>query len=345
MPRLSDSDAKKVRALVGALGHLDLRTPRCLPWFLDELSRVVEASGAISVELAVAERGLRLERSQVIGGNDHVFRVGAQRVISDQPLSWTNWNPIRPDPKERNRAISVVESLGWSRLKATPIYTGAVRRAGFGDCDQLRALVCEGASLLAWVGALRPDPFCARERRLMQAVIPALRDRLRAEARLDGAPLLEAALGAAMEEIPAAAFVLGPTGEVAYANSAGRALLQTEGRAAREALRDRLLHRHRSQQISMTSIAAQGLPTHHLAVRLADPPALARAATLARRWGLTRRQREVLLLLARGYANKTIATALACAENTVELHVTALLSKAGVENRSTLVARFWVDLD
>lgn len=345
MPRLSDSDSRKVGALIDALGHLELRNPRCLPWFLEELAGVVGAAGAISVELAVAHSGLQLRRSHVVGGNEHVFRKGAERAIADQPVKWTNWNPIRPAPKERNRAISVVETLGWGRLKSAPIYSCAIRPAGFADCDQLRTLVCDGSSLLAWVGALRPHPFSARDRRLMQAVIPALRDRLLAEAQLDGAPLLQAALGAAMEEIPAAAFVLRHTGDVAYANAAGRALLDTQAHATRDALRDRVQHRSHTQQISITSISAQGLPRHYLAVRFASPPALARAATLAQRWGLTIRQREVLVLLARGHANKTIATTLGLAENTVELHVTALLSKAGVENRAMLVARFWVDLD
>lgn len=60
-------------------------------------------------------------------------------------------------------------------------------------------------------------------------------------------------------------------------------------------------------------------------------------------WGLTRRQIAVLNLVVRGEANKEIAQALACAENTVELHVTQLLRKAGVPSRTRLIARFWSD--
>jgi DNA-binding CsgD family transcriptional regulator len=60
-------------------------------------------------------------------------------------------------------------------------------------------------------------------------------------------------------------------------------------------------------------------------------------------WGLTRRQVEVLNLVVRGEANKEIAQALACAENTVELHVTQLLRKADVPSRTRLIARFWSD--
>jgi DNA-binding CsgD family transcriptional regulator len=58
-------------------------------------------------------------------------------------------------------------------------------------------------------------------------------------------------------------------------------------------------------------------------------------------WGLTRRQVAVLKLVVRGEANKEVAQALGCAENTVELHVTQLLRKANVSTRTRLIALFW----
>jgi len=58
-------------------------------------------------------------------------------------------------------------------------------------------------------------------------------------------------------------------------------------------------------------------------------------------WKLTPRQTDVLRLVARGDANKDIAAALGCAENTIELHVTGLLRRVGVSSRTQLVARFW----
>ena len=58
-------------------------------------------------------------------------------------------------------------------------------------------------------------------------------------------------------------------------------------------------------------------------------------------WKLTPRQAEVLALVAIGKANKEIASALACADNTVELHVTRLLRKAALTSRAQLIAQFW----
>ncbi len=75
--------------------------------------------------------------------------------------------------------------------------------------------------------------------------------------------------------------------------------------------------------------------THDLAARLEAAVAV---------WDLTRRQRDVLGVLARGRSNKEIAAELGCAENTVELHVTQLLRRGGAASRAQLIARFWSEL-
>ncbi len=71
------------------------------------------------------------------------------------------------------------------------------------------------------------------------------------------------------------------------------------------------------------------------------PETARRAERLARMHSLTARQAEVLIHLASGKTNKLIAALIGRAENTVELHVTALFAKFGCENRAELVARFW----
>lgn len=72
----------------------------------------------------------------------------------------------------------------------------------------------------------------------------------------------------------------------------------------------------------------------------AVPPG-GRAATPAGREALaslTRRQRQVLDLIAAGRSNKEIARTLSLGEGTVKIHVTALLRALGVPNRSAAAA-------
>jgi DNA-binding NarL/FixJ family response regulator len=54
---------------------------------------------------------------------------------------------------------------------------------------------------------------------------------------------------------------------------------------------------------------------------------------------LTRRELEVLRLMAGGYSNKEIATALGTAEGTVKNHASSILSKLGVRDRTRAVLK------
>ncbi len=59
------------------------------------------------------------------------------------------------------------------------------------------------------------------------------------------------------------------------------------------------------------------------------------------RWRLTKRQAQVLAVVVHGKSNKEVAEELHCAENTVELHITQLLRRAGVKSRAELIAHYW----
>jgi DNA-binding NarL/FixJ family response regulator len=54
---------------------------------------------------------------------------------------------------------------------------------------------------------------------------------------------------------------------------------------------------------------------------------------------LTRREREVLRLMAGGYSNREIADALSMSEGTVKNHVSSILSKLGVRDRTRAVLK------
>jgi DNA-binding NarL/FixJ family response regulator len=69
---------------------------------------------------------------------------------------------------------------------------------------------------------------------------------------------------------------------------------------------------------------------------------MSRLAAAAKRWQLTSREAEVLGLVAQGESNRAIGESLGCSERTVEVHITHLLDKAGVDSRTALVARFYL---
>ncbi len=77
---------------------------------------------------------------------------------------------------------------------------------------------------------------------------------------------------------------------------------------------------HRGEALLHPAVAARVL--EEVATPAAPPPAL------------TPREREVLALLARGLANKRIAQELGIAEKTVKIHVSRVLHKLGVADRT-----------
>ncbi|MDH6235484.1 LuxR C-terminal-related transcriptional regulator [Cryobacterium sp. CG_9.6] len=67
-----------------------------------------------------------------------------------------------------------------------------------------------------------------------------------------------------------------------------------------------------------------------------DPPAASVVTEIA--WGLSPREREVLVLVASGARNKAIAESLVISENTVKFHVANLLRKVGASTRAELAS-------
>ena len=250
---------------------------------------------------------------------------------------WALYDPLRPERAQRNTLV-LVEA---DKVARAPIETELFSHWDLHARHQLRLLVCEGPSLLAWVGALQPEPFRPRQRRAFRLLLPALRRRLVLERAWKRSPMLEAALVAALEAIPSAAFLVATGPAVLHANSAGCAMLD----AGRREVLDHLSHalRGRPGRFSLTKVRAHGVSECHLAVLRPErgDEAAVRVAQAAARWQLTPKQAQVLAVVVDGYSNRAIAALLGIAEGTAELHVSAILQKAGVETRSALVARVW----
>jgi DNA-binding CsgD family transcriptional regulator len=250
------------------------------------------------------------------------------------------YEPLAPSPAQRNRVLTfdgLYRDRPPGELQA---FRALARRSGLPDRDQLRVLLCDGPSLLAWVGAVSDRAFSQEQERVLRIVAGPLRDRLAAERRLGDAPVAWAAMEAVLETTGAAAVVVRAPARVVHCNSVAAAALASDRAVFLGGLREALAGRAHGRWL-LTRLPVGG-PAHWLAL---GAPASEDPAPRTDRWRallhLTPRQTQVLGLLARGDANKTIAAALRCSESAVEQQVAALFQRFEVGSRAALVARFW----
>jgi DNA-binding CsgD family transcriptional regulator/PAS domain-containing protein len=289
----------------------------------------------------------RIVMGEIQGENIDIHRARTllDALTQSDTIRWAAYNALRPEPWQRNRIVTMrqLQRRTDETLEAMPIMKRVLGPLGFGHHDQMRMLVCEGPSLLAWVGAWQPDPFDARQRALLAAIGPTLRRRLRLERSLASMPRTLAALGVALEALGAPAFITSRSGQIFEANKAGRALHERNPRTLVAALRDSAARRPTGIRFAMTPIEGTGEGATFLAIAQTDTreSRLSSAiSAVSSRWKLTPRQTEVLDLVGRGVTNRTIAAALAISESTVEFHLATIFERAGVETRAALIALF-----
>jgi DNA-binding CsgD family transcriptional regulator/PAS domain-containing protein len=304
---------------------------------VEQLPRLLRADSACALLVRGRQLVFFLEKDMPAG-----IGRAFQKWLPRAPRHFAYYDPDRPDPRQRNVALRSADLSALTGGRTPAVVRSFLPRFALSECDQLRVLVCEGPSLLAWVGAFRARPFTRAEADVLDALVPALQRRLAFERRVAEARARGAEMGRALEGVPAAAFVIGKAAAVLHANEAGRALLERE----RETVADRLRATLRGQAsgVQMARLSSE-LPDLRLAIvqpSAADPGP--RVAVARVRWGLTPRQAEVLHLIAQGMSNRAVAAPLGCSEGTVELHVTSLLHKAECESRAQLIARLWTTI-
>ena len=169
------------------------------------------------------------------------------------------------------------------------------------------------------------------------------RDRSDSDARSGSSLLSIALVESIIEAMPLPVAIVEQRGEDVVAVEANR-LARRWMDDGREAAHDTILRAtiHSEPEVGLRVVPLPGADgvKRWVIVWQANHPR-ARCVLAVTRWKLTSRQVEVLVVVAGGAQNKVIAERLGLAENTIELHVTRLLAKAGVENRASLVAAFW----
>lgn len=145
---------------------------------------------------------------------------------------------------------------------------------------------------------------------------------------------IDEALGRVLEVFPNAAYVVHGT-SVYPANAIAREQLAVDDAALSCRLLDAAAHHCEPEGYVWISLE-EGFVALEQA-RAVD----ARWERIVARWGLSRRQAEVLRGLVDGQSNAEIARSLGCRPRTVESHVAAILERADTSSRLELVSAYW----
>ncbi len=340
--KLPPQQRERMRAIVDALATFGEGERPVLDALLPELCALFESPRGLAHGYVERGEGLGIDFFYARG-----MRPGVAEWYDDwlsrRPQSVLGYNPIRPDPSQRNRALLEAD---LARLNPhyfdTPVRGEVYPSLGLGDCDQLRVLVCEGGSLLSWVGVWRHERYAARHKAMLRALVRPLRRRLFLERAMGTHVLLESALACALEALVQPALVVRAGPRVLGTNAAARQILDRRRRDTLEELSRALAGK--PSRFVLSKLRSPGCGATFLAIARHDPSGEAafRAAAAAARWALTPRQEDVLRLVVEGRSNLAIAACLQIAEGTVEIHVSAILAKARVTSRSALAARVMV---
>jgi DNA-binding CsgD family transcriptional regulator len=273
------------------------------------------------------------------------FGVGLHRMVAEtQPGGSILYDPSRPEPKQRNVVLTPYRDV-LGRDPAIPeAMFGFARACRFDVAGQVRALVCDGPILLAWVGGAWPVDETGHAAHLLRSLLPAIRSRLMIDRAFGHAPLLAATLQASLEALGVPAYlVVNRFGRdrIELTNTAGARALDREGAAVLSRIDESRARAPDGGMFRIVAVDSPGVPRATLAIARSPIGLGSRLMGAAERFGLTPRQLEVLELVLLGHTNRTIGELLRCAEGTAEQHVSALLEKMGADTRSQLVAQVW----
>jgi DNA-binding CsgD family transcriptional regulator len=330
-----------VSDLVRTLSTWSPTAPSSTTWVLPEVVELLGASFAGAYRPMATERGWGIDFMQGAGPTAEQQVRGFHQFVAKLPASneFLTYNPHCVQVVQRNRVLLHDGLPAQLHAKVGgPLY----QAVGLPGQHQLRVLVCEGARLLCWLGAVRREPFDERDAAVLRRLTKPLQRRLVLERQLRNPAASAAALEIALEALRRPAFLVGPNGGVDFVNRAGVDLLQRDPQGVLASIRASERSGAEGGGFSVTRLTAAGWPAYVLAI--ADQPASAAAlSSLAQqRWALTARQTVILEHLLDGATNKEIAIRAACAEVTVENHVTELYRRSGARSRTDLVRRVFV---
>jgi DNA-binding CsgD family transcriptional regulator len=343
MKTLPRDALRKLRAVEDALAHYSLDGDN-LHASLEALRELVDTDKIILYDLMQRPDSddLMVGREAAVAIAPGTWRPIMNEYLTGRGVAWGAFNATRPEPAQRDRVLRTEEIAELTEGRVHEIQQTLYGRLGTIGARMMRVLVCEGPSLLAWLGIIQPEDTTERQRDLLDRLLPAFRKRLVFERIVSEAAVASGAVEAALEHVNGPAWLVASGGRITHANAAGSARFDADRAGTRAALSG-CVAGVVDPRFKVTPLrGANGVDGGHIIIELLDgtPRALADAA---RRFSLTPAQTRVLERVARGASNATVAAELGVAERTVEAHVTAILVKAQVPSRSALIVEIYAE--
>lgn len=306
------------------------------------LRGLLETENVIVYSVAERLQGWSLDRWHHDGQAD-LMQEQLVRVFKDASHDMFPYSPLCPNPEGRNRpveAISWLNRVAPGTFEASAMYKAVFAPLRLHHHKQLRVLLCDGPTLLAWFGMIHDGRVTRRHYHLISSVIPAMQRRLKVERQLAAGAGHSPDVGVLLDHIGAPALLLGPQNVIREANESGRALLAQRRKDVLRAIEGTVAGPSNELHAELTPVSVPGLPTSWLVIFRASSDARSEqcVAAAARRWRLTPRQQQVLAGVVQGHSTATLAALLAVSPRAVELHITRLFDQAGVNGRAALVA-------
>jgi DNA-binding CsgD family transcriptional regulator len=341
--RLSSEDTATLRGLRNELDTVVVDRAGALDNVLYELRGLLRAENTVLARMREMGQAWDMDLFHSSGlPEPAAMQRRLSAFFSTAPRRFAWYNAVSPEAEQRNKVVEAISRIPPGEYEASRLHAEVMAPLSLEKHKQLRVLVCDGPSLLAWFGAFIPEAVNARQEQILNSLVPSLRRRLVLEQKLREAPRLAVALEVALEHLGSPAFILGAKGQIKELNVAARVLLEQSSLDITAELRESAAARATRLTCELIPLRDQGYAVGWLAiVRLPTPSAdtarSTRAAMFAARWNLTPRQRQVLELIASGATNSRIGAELGISERTVEDHVAAILAKAEVVTRAGLI--------
>jgi DNA-binding CsgD family transcriptional regulator len=242
-----------------------------------------------------------------------------------------SFRSILPEDEWTHNIESVISTLGFTK-----------------DCHDLRVFLTHRGTVLGWLGAYQSQPFTPSQIAMFQKLVPTLRRQAMLEKRLGFTGLYEQAFLSALQALPQPAYLVDSAARVVAANAQGHRRLNGHRHTKNTQICEWVrasnanaidAHTLELADVTLTKLIVRGLPRHHLLIERTSHPSVTQTMTTAiKKWSLTHRQAEILHRLVEGESNKTIADKLDCSVRAVEYHITLILKKSGLRNRTGLLA-------